>query len=730
MSMSNDTPLGFCNSHSDTEPTTIPLGKFVEMIREPDLATIQNVAAAKAAYTSAGGGKTGKEAAKSFKAQLPCVMVSATGTRTAPDLATGLLNVDLDELGPRLEEIREKLRADPHVAVGPFTSPSGDGLKAAMRVPVIPKGADEEMRAHHHRNFSAVQNYCAQVIGITPDGSTCDLMRLCYLSHDPGCALNLEADELDIEKWIPQGAERPGQQAGGPKKVAGGQQDIVPAHIVEAMLMSIPARPQYKDWVAISAAVRNSLGDKAEAIKLLRKWSPEEQEGEYETLLGASFDQIGFGTLQWHAGEHGYGGVVRRFFYAGKGGFAMRGEKDFIPLTSESAVKQHLRQYRVPSKRLDGLLCRIREEQHVKHIGNIAGHTPGLHEFNGDKFLVTRGPKIITGKEGRSDFLLPFFLNLLGDDIRLEQLPAFFCWLAHCRRAVIEGRRRQTPALALTGSIGDGKSLAIEIIKRSLGGRAEKAYRFFSGDDQFNSELAGAELLVSDDDAVSRDHRSRLQLAQAIKSNLFSDSMRVRGMHSDAFSCAPVHAVVIAANSDPEHLRVLPELDENMRDKIMLMKTKPASLPEGIAGRNDLISMRIDADLPGFLHFIDHVNMEEAYDHRGRLRCFWHPEILEAIGLLSPETRLLELVHQAEAVRNAIAQAGKWVGTATALEGLLVNLDSPVHHLASRLLPWPRACGTYLGKLADTQGTGVSRGPKDAAKIQTYIIENPTPAAE
>ena len=223
MSISSDTPLGFCSSHSDKEPTTITLGKFVEMIREPDHDTIQNVAAAKAAYTGAGGGKHGKEAAKSFKAQLPGVMVSATGTRKAAALATGLLNVDLDELGPRLEEIREKLLADPHTVVGPFTSPSGDGLKAAMRVPVVPTGTDEEMRAHHHRNFSAVQDYCTQVIGITPDGSTRDLLRLCYISHDPRCALNLEAQELDIEKWAPQGAGQAGQQAGGPKKAAGAE---------------------------------------------------------------------------------------------------------------------------------------------------------------------------------------------------------------------------------------------------------------------------------------------------------------------------------------------------------------------------------------------------------------------------------------------------------------------------------------------------------------------------
>jgi len=200
-------------------------------------------------------------------------------------------------------------------------------------------------------------------------------------------------------------------------------------------------------------------------------------------------------------------------------------------------------------------------------------------------------------------------------------------------------------------------------------------------------------------------------------------------MHSDAFSCAPVHAVVIAANSDPEHLRVLPELAESMRDKIILLKTKPAALPEGIAGREELISRKVNEDLPGFLHLIDHMNMEETYDERGRLKCFWHPEIVEAIGMLSPETQLLELCRQVDSVRDAITRDGKWAGTAAALEGLLINRNSPVQHSASRLLSWPKACGTYLGRLADAHGTGISLGRKDANRIQTYIIADPSPAA-
>jgi len=631
------------------------------------------------------------------------------------------VSVDLDELGERIGEIRSKLAGDPHM-VTVFASPSGGGLKAAMRVPVIPSGPEKGMRDAHRRNFRATQAYCEKIFSIAPDSSTCDLLRLCYVSHDPECSLNLDAHELDVEKWSPP------EKARGSKGPDGDRNGDVPRHVVEAMLLSIPPRPAREHWLKISAAVRNSLGDDVAAIEMLQSWSPEEEPGEYEKLLSSPFEQITFGTLNHYAAEHGYGGVVRRFFYAGKGGFAMEGGQEFIPLTSEKAVIQHLHSdYGIPPEVVDKVLCRIREEQHVKHIGNIAGHQPGLYTFNGDKFLVTRGPKIIAGTEMTGTFVYGFLRALLHDEHYPEQFPRFLHWLAHCRRAVIAGKRGQTPALALAGSSLDGKSLAIEIIKRGLGGRAEKAYQFLSGDDRFNSELAGAELLVSDDDAASKDNRARHQLAQAIKSNLFASDMRVRGMHSTAFSCAPVHAVVFATNSDPQQLRVLPELDESMRDKIMLMKTKPSKLPEDIAGRQDKISRLLDEDLPGFLGFLDKLDLSGAYD-RGRLKCFWHPEIVEAIGELSPEKQLLELIHQDGAVETAIAKTGKWVGTASMLHGLLTERSVPTHHAATRLFSWPTACGTFLGRLADAKGTGVSRGPKNPNKIQTYIITQAPPA--
>jgi hypothetical protein len=87
------------------------------------------------------------------------------------------------------------------------------------------------------------------------------------------------------------------------------QINLVSPEKVEATLFKIPTRPDRDMWLRISAAVRNSLGDDEKAIELLKRWSPEEQEGEYSELLSSSkFSEISFGTLAHYAQE--FGGVV------------------------------------------------------------------------------------------------------------------------------------------------------------------------------------------------------------------------------------------------------------------------------------------------------------------------------------------------------------------------------------------------------------------------------------
>ena len=488
--------------------------------------------------------------------------------------------------------------------------------------------------------------------------------------------------------------------------------------VVETMLHSIPPRPDYDLWRKLVAAVGNSLGSTDEAIEVLKAWSPEEKEGEYKQVLDSSDGQITFGTLKQHAGEHGFVGAVKRFFYSTKA-FGMQDGGVYIPLTGESAVRQHLAKLGVPKPAHDNLLCEIRVNQFVDYLGPLAGHKPGYRTFNGCKMVVTSGPNIVRAKAGECAFMDRVILTLLHDPEHPQQRQMFLDWLAHCRRAVLNHRRAQSPALGLTGQKGDGKSLLIEIISRSLGGRWAKGYNFFSGQKNFNSEMVGAELIVMDDDAATKDHRARLRLAQAIKANQFAAGVRMEAKNRDPINVDPVQAIVIAVNCDPEELRVLPELTDSMEDKIMLLKTRPAEChdtpEENIAA--------IEAELPAFLHQLEERDLSNAYDGRRRLKCFWHPEVLERVGLLSPERQLLELVHQLAIVDGAIASGGEWSGTAAELEAALTNYDSTTQHQARRLLSWSGACGAYLGRLADASSLGVYRGKLTAkTKIQTWRI--------
>jgi hypothetical protein len=367
-------------------------------------------------------------------------------------------------------------------------------------------------------------------------------------------------------------------------------------------------------------------------------------------------------------------------------------------------------------------------EQHVSFVGEIAGYRKGFHTFNGDKFLVTKGPTIIEARQGDGGFVRDFVAKLLGGSDQ-PQYWNFLAWLQRARRAVLSGKRNQLPALVVAGDAGDGKSLLVEIVNLSLGGRSASAYKYLSGQTRFNSDLARAELLTVDDDAAARDRSARTQFAQFIKATLFAASVSVEGKGTNSIQCAPVQALMIAVNSDPpHHLRVLPELDRTFADKIIILKTCASPLPEGLAGNLPLIKERVVDALPGFLHGLDELDLTAWRDPKtGRLVCHWNDELVRLIQGLSPEEKLLEIFY-GENLCFEVSNQGEtgWHGTANQLQARLTDQQKDSAHAARSLLSWPGACGTYLSKLAD-DGTGRVRklGLTKDTRLQTYWIKAP-----
>jgi hypothetical protein len=410
-----------------------------------------------------------------------------------------------------------------------------------------------------------------------------------------------------------------------------------------------------------------------------------------------------------------------RFFYAGRIGFAMASDEgQLIPLPSESAVRQHLAQLGVSRSDMSATVCRIRENNFVSHIGELAGYPTGIHEQDGGKILVTRPPKIVQSAAGEFPTLEGIFRGLFESDSYPMQFGCVTAWLKRSRENVLAGRRRPTPALAIVGQRGAGKSLAIEIFRRSLGGRQAACYRALCGDSNFNADLCAAELLVVDDEAASRDHRARVRLGQGIKSTLFGGSVRFEGKGRDAFNARPVQSLVIALNSEPEHLQVLPEMDESLRDKIILSLAGEAQIPPELADDPEELGTVIDGELPAFLHWLEGWEIPaEMVDRRGRIVCSWHPDLLASLDGISPENRLAELLAQNWKIQKAIEDEGQWRGTAAEAEAALIESDT-TRHAARTILNWPGATGTLLSRLAAGRSDYEKAGQRGG--VQTYRI--------
>jgi hypothetical protein len=129
-----------------------------------------------------------------LKTALPAFMLSGTtnGGHKAADIAdhSGLLQIDLDGIGSEgAGDLRNKIGQDRHILAA-WISPSGDGVKAILRIPASVPG--------HKAAFAAAAVHMQETYGVEIDRKCSDVSRLCFVSHDAALVLNPDALALPI----------------------------------------------------------------------------------------------------------------------------------------------------------------------------------------------------------------------------------------------------------------------------------------------------------------------------------------------------------------------------------------------------------------------------------------------------------------------------------------------------------------------------------------------------
>jgi P4 family phage/plasmid primase-like protien len=184
----------FSSARSTTPLRTLTIDELVAMVREPSREIAARLASARRALAQGDS-----ERFATLKRELPAVSIGGTfSTRGNKNLlaSSGLMPIDLDHLTPEaLAEAKAWLREDPRCAFC-YTSPSGSGLKGAIRID--PHPADD---AAHKAAFAAVRNYLRALYHLELDPACKDVARLAFLSHDPDCVHNPHAEPLLTALW-------------------------------------------------------------------------------------------------------------------------------------------------------------------------------------------------------------------------------------------------------------------------------------------------------------------------------------------------------------------------------------------------------------------------------------------------------------------------------------------------------------------------------------------------
>ncbi len=397
--------------------------------------------------------------------------------------------------------------------------------------------------------------------------------------------------------------------------------------------------------------------------------------------------------------------------------------------SSEGGVRRFLRQSGfssdTPAGQLDspmnGELLRLQRAAPVEYAGPVAGHSSGVIEMGSRQILVTKSCRVLQSVPGDWGQLEAVLRQMFGSG---DQWDRFILWAHFARKRLLTRSWTPFPALGLIGPPGSGKSLLQGLITLALGGRSAKPAQFMQGQTNFNGDLFSGEHLVFEDESARADHGARRSFGEKIKELLFCKGVQCHGKNRPGIVLEPIWALSMSLNDEPEHLEVLPQIDESLADKILLLKIEkhPREVPAGETETEWLTSVLLK-EAPAFAAYLDSIDVgqypQSLLHPRTGVAGWQHPEILNAITSRSPEAKLLSLVDE---VIFPESDPLPWTGTAEDLSRRL--RESAYRAEVNAILRHSNSCGTYLGRLERSSNGRVASAR--TAESRRWKIHPPT----
>ena len=361
---------------------------------------------------------------------------------------------------------------------------------------------------------------------------------------------------------------------------------------------------------------------------------------------------------------------------------------------------------------VDQALHRIQKQQCIVCAAPLIHRPKGIVYIDGFRVLNTSTVAVFQPSEKQdvdpaTDFpwLENYFATLFDP---VEQLDYFYAWLRRWYASALDGKMRPGQASFFAGVPNTGKTLlSTLILSRIFGGHID-ASSFLSGEDGFNSHLFNSAVWAVDDVVPLTDNKSHLKFSALIKKMAANRTFSVREKYRVDKLIEWNGRVVVTCNTDPESIRILPDVDLSNRDKINLFRVAERdtfSFPNNVAEI-------IQAELPFFLRWLLDWSPPEHVlgDSRYGVQTYCEASLFEAARHSSSAYSFLEVL--LKFFEGQVSDV--WTGSATELLSAMLNDQDGLAGIASKYTT--RQVGRELSKLA-SQGYPLTQRRQHATRI-------------
>jgi len=386
----------------------------------------------------------------------------------------------------------------------------------------------------------------------------------------------------------------------------------------------------------------------------------------WRDLLGTQFVE-GYETKS-------LGEAVDGIYFDGKGYWRKDGPGKWRPFSKEDTVI-HLKVTRGLSDAAPKGASSDTERalEHVRQWAGIVGAAPfvfrptGLTKVMGNVSVLNTFTRttirpaeapVIWGPTGPMPFLSDYIGTLFDPH---EQLDFFLSWTKRFYETAYELKLQSGQNLFIIGSTGVGKTLlSTQVLAKLVGGNAT-AENYLLGKTDFNSQLFESALWTVDDTSSSNDVASHRRFSTIIKRMAANTTFEFHAKFQVPCQVRWQGRVVVTANADEESIRVIPDLDISILDKIIILKTTDACRAFPPQAQ---LEATIDSELPHFARYLlDYVVPAQCGgDSRYGIRSYHEKSLVAVAKHASTSNNFTEIL---EDWRNDYfaEHSDDWVGT-------------------------------------------------------------------